>query len=530
MVAITQRLAWLAGFSLIFCAALATTGCRTSTDDVHRWANRSQGPRRLIAVVTHEKFDLDLRLEAIKTLIQMKPRKGRRIGLEGGDETPGVIDALAQLPPAERSSLMAKLVPLLQEQLALVPAAPPEGGQAADASIPFKDAAFLLLTHEEKGLLDPQSRASLRAALAKWCVTNFAQRMDDTSQLFGVEQVLKELKNEGVQFLPALIEPGAPKIDRIAQLIADLGDQKTREEASQRLVTVAERVNSSAWIEEQRPKVDAANKLSKLTPTPKQFDAQLAQFQDEELVRVFSSMKRVGGSPVAAYLLGYAQNTSNDPKRRAGALAALEGNVDRNSLAQADALLAIAGSDDTPDMVRQGALARVGELPRKLVVDKLFKLFENRRWQERWVAAELVLKMSDANQLGEFMTRIGRVTEMALSEPLQYGSLIGDLRGPPAPLTLVQKYAAPGNPVPVRLSALGYYYRHGDKGQVADLAAYARDTAAVPSCPANAEDCEWKCAVAGEPKEVKTLGDYVEYCLKPALEGRVEATPEPKKG
>ncbi len=51
-------------------------GCRTSDDDVHRWANSAQGPRKLVAVLTHDKYPIDLRIEAAETLVSMKPRGG----------------------------------------------------------------------------------------------------------------------------------------------------------------------------------------------------------------------------------------------------------------------------------------------------------------------------------------------------------------------------------------------------------------------------------------------------------------------
>ena len=87
------------------------SGCRTSEDDVHRWANTAQGPRKLVAVLTHDKYPIDLRIEAPETLVSMKPRGGRRIGIQGTDEQEGLVDALAQMAPAPRAALIGKLVP-----------------------------------------------------------------------------------------------------------------------------------------------------------------------------------------------------------------------------------------------------------------------------------------------------------------------------------------------------------------------------------------------------------------------------------
>ena len=47
---------------------------------------------------------------------------------------------------------------------------------------------------------------------------------------------------------------------------------------------------------------------------------QLDQYQEEELLRIFASMKRVGQKPVVDYLLEFAQDKNQAPKRRAAAL------------------------------------------------------------------------------------------------------------------------------------------------------------------------------------------------------------------
>ncbi len=71
------------------------------------------------------------------------------------------------------------------------------------------------MTHDDGSLIpDEALKKSVRASLASWCTSDFADRLDDSSQLYGVEQVLRELKAEGVHDLPSLMLPGAPKMDR----------------------------------------------------------------------------------------------------------------------------------------------------------------------------------------------------------------------------------------------------------------------------------------------------------------------------
>lgn len=523
----TQMTGWLLGAVLLGGALVFTPGCRTNSEDIQRWSKTVQGPRKLVAVLTHEKYPLELRIESALTLINMKPRGGRRIGIQGTDETPGLIDALTQMTPAARNAIVTRLLPRLLAEMSK-PLPPAQAGQAVvDPTVPYKDAAFALLTHDDGALIpDEKLRKSVRDTLATWASTNFSERMDDSSQMFGMEQVLRELKADGVRALPDLIAPGAPKIDRLSDLIADFGDAETKLKASAKLVAVAKEVNSDAWIKQKAPAVEAANKASKLSPTPKQFEEQLKQFQEEELLRVFASMRKVGGKPSIDYLIAFAQDKTQTEKRRATALAALQGNLDRNNPEHAAMTLAIASASDTPDSVRDVALQRVGEFPRPMVVDKLYELFKDENWKVRWVAGELVLKMSETQHLAEFMQKIGQARNMAITEPLKYGLLIANMKGSPPPAELIDKYAASGNPVEARLTALGYYYNIGTSADLPKVEAYTSDRTRTPTCKEGAADCDWKCVIQGaggeETKEVANLGDFVEYCVKPAMQKRAQ--------
>jgi hypothetical protein len=460
------------------------------------------------------------------TLVRMKPRSGKRIGIFGDDDNQGLMNALIQLAPAEREEIVTRMVPQLVAEIRR----PPPRAQAGkpippDLSFPFKDAAFALLTHAEGSLVtDPDSRKQLELALAHWSSVNFAQRADESSQMYGTEQILKYLRTDGVRPLPQLLVPDAKKVDLIARLVAELGDQSTKIAASERLVKIAAEVGSEGWLKRKAPAVEAANTASKLRPTKEQFQAQLEQYQEEELMRVFSSMKRVGEAPVVNHLLKFAANKKQPPKRRAAALAALEGQIDRNNSKQVDAVLNLASTAGTPDQVRDQALRRVGEMPRKLVVDKLFSLFRHDNWKIRWMAAELVLNMSKTDQLAEFMRKLSRAKGMALTEAWRYGTLIGQMKGDRKPLELVTEYARPGNPIQARVSALGYYFENGTVKDIPQVAQYGQDDTRVPECARDAEGCEWKCTIGEgkqqEVKEITTIGEYVEYCIKPALKKR----------
>ena len=67
---------------LVSLMATLTIGCAVNQDDLHRWETTLEGPKRLSAVVLHDKYDDKLRVEAAVSLIRMKLRKGQRVGIE----------------------------------------------------------------------------------------------------------------------------------------------------------------------------------------------------------------------------------------------------------------------------------------------------------------------------------------------------------------------------------------------------------------------------------------------------------------
>lgn len=513
---------------------LVTSGCRTTTDDVQRWGKTKQGPGKLVAVLTHDKYPIELRVEAAMTLVRMKPRGGKRVGISCADDPTcqGLLESLSALPPEERAEIVTRLVPLL---IAEINKPPPQAqaGQAAppDGSFPYKDAAFALMTYEDKDLIgSDQLRAEIKTALAEWASADFANRLDNTTQMSGMEQVLRSLGPAGVKELPKLMVPGAKRISNMASLVAELGDAETKLAASNALVKIAQEIESDRWKKQKEAAVDAANKASGLTKvTPAQLEGQLAAYQEEELLRTFSSMKDVGGKPVVDYLLAYASREDKEgtlEKRRATALAALEGHLDKNRPDQIEAVLKLASASDTPNTLRTVALQRVGEMPRGLVIGRLYDMFKHDDWKIRWIAADLALRLSDQSNLDEFFGKLSSADAgMSISEPSLYGVRLGELKGKQKPEELAAKYATASNPTSVRLTALSYYAKYGTKDQLGQIAQYEQERSRVPSC--KTDDCEWKCQVGegdkAEVKDVANIGEFVRYCVKPAMEKRTEA-------
>jgi hypothetical protein len=511
-----------------FTAGAGVVGCRTTESNVHRWGETQNGPKRLEAVIKHDKYSDALRTEAALTLVRMKARSGKRIGLEGSDdpEQRGLLAVLSSLPKETRNRLITAMAPALEAGMKSPPA--DRTTKRTDESYAYKDAAFAILTHDKGSLISNEDiRRRLQDGIAEWVAADFAGRSEEPSQVYSMDQVLRYLGPPGVARLPDLMQAGTAKLDQMSSFVAEFGDNATRLTASEKLVGIATHANSAKWLTEREPILRKANQESKLNPTPAQFKAQLETYQEEELVRLFSSMKKVGGKPVISYLITFALDATNSEKRRLSAVAALEGNVDRNDAKLIDSLFTLASAEATPDTVRDLVLRRLGELPRKLVISRLYELFANDNWKIRFGPADLALRISESAEVPEFMTKLGAIKSMALAEPLAYGATLNEVKGAEKPETLAAKFVLPEHPAPVRLTALGWFFRYGPAASLELIKRYQDDRAKIVGCAKDAKDCEWKCEIAQgdktEAKDVTTVGEFVRYCVIPEIEKRSPA-------
>jgi len=516
----------------------AASGCRVDDNDIHRWENSAHGPKKLCAVLLYDKYDTSLRVESALALIRMKPRSGRRLAFTAIDteEPPeneackgSLVDVLSGLAAEPQKAIVSQLVSSIVVELKKPPPVMQQGQPSADGSFPYKDAAYAILVADKPPLLtDEGLKQTLRGALVEWAMADFERRLEARGQAYGMEQLLKVIGSDAVVGLPKLMTKDARKLDTMASLVAELGDAKTKAAASAALVEIAKWIVSDEWIKVRTPEYEAENKKNKAVPTPEQFKAQLTEGQDQELTKVFASMRKVSGRPVVDYNLEFAAMKDQSEKRRQTALAALEGHLDRNNPEDVKRILAIAGSD-APDVVLDMAFRRLGEMPRELVVDKLYELFKTDKWKVRRAAATTVLKMSKATHIGEFLSKLPDDKNFALGEALTYGAYLGDLKEG-SPQDEVKKYLGSGTST-ARTSAIAYYFSFGTSADLPALASYENDEGRAPKCDTD-PDCKWVCEVPKEgsqereQKEIKTIGEFVRHCVEPAMR---ERKPEPAK-
>jgi hypothetical protein len=513
--------------------AMSATGCRVAESDVKRWETTQRGPYKLVAVVTHDKYSWELRTDAALSLIHMPSRGGVRQGIaflvdkykdEEGETRDG---ALNQLPEDARRQIVDRLAPQLIHELDNPPPPrTPEGRLPADPTIPYKDATFAMLVHEPPLVSNEKTRADLRAALTKWASTGFEDRIENGSQQFGLEQMMRFLGPESVKTLPGIINENAARIDRVASLINDVGDEPTKLKASEALTALAHKYNSKEWLDAQTKVVKESNARNNIKADDGQVAGQVDKIQERNLTEaVFPAMKKVGGRPAIDYLFSYAADSKNPAERRKLALAALEGRVDKNSPNDLERIFAIARNEENPDAVRDVAFQRMGEFPKEQIVPKLYTLFEPKKWKTRWVAGETVLKtFSSTGQVRDFLARLPKTpaTKMGMTEPLSYAGKIRQLEGEPKPRDILTPYLT-SKEFGARMTALGYFWE-GKKADRPVVQPFENDPTPLPKCEKE-DECSWSCDVPKpgnpketEPKELKTVGEYVKFCLVPSMD------------
>ena len=525
----------LTPFGLAF--ALLLAGCAVTDADLTRWEGTQRGPSKLYAVVTHGKYSYDLRSKAVMSIIRMPARGGTRIGIslltqrhkdEEGNDVEGALVALGD---EERQKIIAGIVPdLVKEIEAPPPARLPDGGLQHDPSIPYKDVAFALLSNQPPLVTDPDSKAKLEAALATWVQSGFQDRIENSSQQYGVEQMLRYLGPKAAKSLPDLIKDDTSRVDRVVGLANDVGDAETKAKAAAALVKLAQTIESAEWTAAQTKVVTEHNAKSKTQASPEQVQGQVEKIRERRFTdEIFPSMKKVGGDRhVIDYLLAYAADAKKPEDRRKLALAALEGRADKSVASDGDKLFAIAKDDATPDGVRDLAFTRLGELPKEQVLGKIYQLFETSKWKVRWVAASMVLKMIDTKDLPGFLAKLPATpkTKQGMTEGLSYGELIVrmDPKDGPKPKDVVVPELA-SKSFGAKMAAIGFFYR-GSKADAALLAPLAASKEPVPVCEKE-DDCQWQCEApkAGsapgstetENHEIKTVGELVSLCVIPSM-------------
>lgn len=501
---VTRRRPFIPWRVLGCCALLALESCQTTANDIRRWGTTENGPAKLSSVLTHRKYDVDLRVEAALTLIGMEPRGGRRIGIDR------LLETLEDTPQPLRQELLPPLVTNVVKRLA---APPTEAGE--DPTIAYKDTAYALLQHEQRLIQDAEQRRTLESALMDWAMKDFVKRLDAPTQRVSMQQMLSDLGPRSVEGLPPLIVPDAQKTDQIVRIIADVGSAETKLAAAEQLVTVTRYAASAAWREARSKELEQQDPKAFEAAGPKTIQKHLLQLQEEEVLRQFASLRRLGGSPTVDFLLQFAFDAQYPEKARLGALAALESHVEKAPDSVANALLDFAMNEKTPETLRGAAFVRAGEVPLTKLEGTLRKAVLEGGMAVRLAAAELWLGKAKKEEVPDFLATLGKAGHLGVGEPLRYGRLLGNIEGFDSSVldSYINKRSAPAA---ARLTALGYYYAYGTKAELAQMERMGEDGQAVPECAEGEEACNWRC---GE-QSIDSVGAFFRHCVAPHMAER----------
>jgi hypothetical protein len=569
----------LATLALLVGVSSGAAACRVNNDDLKRWEITEHGPEKLAAVLTHDKYDKDLRVEAAWSLVEMKKRGGQYVGVDI------LLKSLIAMPAKDRSEIISglwkKLQPKVAQGLQQV-----QDGKWADPSVVWKDATFSLYSSSkddrpgaQKLDLDPKVSEEMTAALTDWAagkegedvntrLQTFETRLDNSAQQYGIEQILRAVGIPGTKRLPSLLTAKnaikSQRLDTVARVVTDVkpragnaGEtadyEKARDELATNFAKLLLDTVAGAYVEAVRAETDDA--LSKAPagkdivaqknnpekdPAKNQYIAYFIKVRDERLQYLFSIAKQVGRKPVVDALFALAGNAEATKENRAFALAALEGNFATTDDSAMKSFIAIAKST-APDEVKHVALVRLGAYPPEQAVQAYYQLFGESNWKVRYDAAMQVLgimqKLGDKSKTStkEFLQKLPDKPDqkMGLGEPSDYAKALSAM---PKELNTKPLVLAGLNSKSLgeKLVALGWYLSVGTKEDLPTLEKFADDKDKVPQCKEE-DDCKWDqgCPVpksggaAGEVdwKKIETIGDYVTYCVKVQIDQRAKAPP-----
>ena len=250
-------------------------GCAVSESDVHRWETTESGPEKLYAIVDARQVLVALARRGGAVAHSHAPAQRQahrpRVPRSSGYDTPEgkVQGALAVLrrrrAPAHRRRHRA------QARRADAAAArrrePAEGSRRpAGPEHPLQRRGVrAALARAAARRATRRRRPSLIAALTQWVQTDFEDRIDNSTQQFGVEQIMRFIGAPSVKTLPSSItetlDQGRPRLLSSSPTSATT-TRRTR--ASEALVALAKQIDS--------PTGSTSSARSSTRPTSKAHD------------------------------------------------------------------------------------------------------------------------------------------------------------------------------------------------------------------------------------------------------------------
>lgn len=458
---------------LLVVTLAGSLGCKVTGDDIEYWKGTVKGPGKIVAVILSDAYPLELRTQGALALVEME-----RSDVDGVAE---LQRAVQQLDPETRQQIIDGMSEGLEQLM--------RGGDTAQADpnigppaaqIRAKDAAYLLITHAQG-----PTRERLVAAVVGWYVADFNGR--SLAGNYSAEQIIRSL---GAQAAGMLVDGmnaqmPQPALVKLAELIAQLGNDETKQRAAARLVEIEQHMEGDEFLDWLKGKVVEA--MHDQNP-----DAQIDQNRVNAIATLnresfitqgaLPAMKHLASEGVVAErLIAIAMNPDTSEAmvaRRQTALQALEGNAKEEHL---DRLLELALSNEVPVAVRDYAFDRVGDIRSARAIPRMWPLVEagdDDAQRIRWRAGEMVLAIGGPNVVAEFFTKLpsGADVKYEPEELEGYATRMAQMN--PAPTNLVRGQLSSPNWYN-RVIALRYFERKGTEDDIRAMQRLSRDTAAV---------------------------------------------------
>jgi len=403
-------------FALGTAALVLLAGCKVDSGDVEQWKGTVKGPVRLVAVIGSDRYEPELRTEAALALVEMD-----RSDVNGLALLKKSLDDLRTEDPASSQAIVSGMVPRLEALLAA--GADPDDGAPDPVQVRAKDAAYMVMPYAPE-----QQRDELIRSVVHWYSTDFEGR--SLAGDYSAEQVTRALGADAAgQLVDALHEKMTPAaMIKIAEIIGDSGDAETKKRAGARLVEIEREMEKPAFVKWLGEQIRASLEASGEPAEAARVNA-LAVFNRENYINqgALTAMKHLADQEEVTTRLLRIADTKPGPDdgkawverlnaRRATALKALEGHVTRVHL---NRLLSIALDPSNPIEVRDYAFDRVGDIPSRDAIGRLWPLVQlagctaasctssdklDKRL--RWRAAELVLSLGGPSMIPQFSQRL----------------------------------------------------------------------------------------------------------------------------
>jgi hypothetical protein len=400
----------------VFLLALTALACAVTTEDIDTWMGTVRGPGKIVAVLLADKYSDELRIHAGLALVRME-----RSDVDGISELQA---ALRRLDADTRRRIVDGMTPGLLALMRGEGQPHTEGGPPPPLEVRAKDASFLVLQYAS-----PEQQHQLTRGVVGWFVADFNGR--SLAGNFSAEQIVRQLGAPAATQLVDAMSARIPQeaLVKIAELIAALGDDATKQRAGQRLVEIEREMESpefERWLTErvrqqlqrEGQAVDEARVAMAVRVNREQFILQGA----------LPAMHHLASQPmVAARLLEIAMDTTTPGQpgedRRVAALQALEGHVRPE---QVQPLVQLALNPQTPVRVRDYAFDRIADSRDRSVIPQLWPAATSpdsagNRWRLRWRVGSLILTLGGRDVVQEWLNRLPATRDVAYAREELHG-------------------------------------------------------------------------------------------------------------